>query len=216
MSDSDESDYIPDQEFESDISEPRFFGDWKVVSDTFIDSRDTDLFQQDYSYETHPAIVPTDMNSPKDCFEAFVSPKIVRELCSWTNIRAMMYFEEKHNYEMKVNGLKWREVTLPEMYIFMGLASLMGLTHMSRISHYWRKNFLLGGPPVFSSKIMSRNGYNRHIFIFITILKFLRFSNPRLAERSKPLTRLAMFFAHLRKNTMILGDMVKHAQLMSA
>ncbi|KAF5274694.1 hypothetical protein FQA39_LY07085 [Lamprigera yunnana] len=119
MSDSDESDYIPDQEFESDISdsdeefsdsesednfiEPRFFGDWKVVSDPFIDSRDTDLFQQDYSYEIHPVIVPTDMNSPKDCFEAFVSPKIVRELCSWTNIRAMMYFEEKHNYEMKLS-----------------------------------------------------------------------------------------------------------------
>ncbi|KAF5304142.1 hypothetical protein FQA39_LY01927 [Lamprigera yunnana] len=51
---SDESDYIPDQEFESDISdsdeefsdseseddfiEPRFFGDWKVVSDPFIDN----------------------------------------------------------------------------------------------------------------------------------------------------------------------------------
>ncbi|KAF5293114.1 hypothetical protein FQA39_LY13724 [Lamprigera yunnana] len=127
MSDSDKSDYILDQEFESDISdsdeefsdseseddfiELRFFGNWKVVSDPFIDSRDTDLFQQDYSYEIHPAIVPTDMNSPKHCFEAFVSPKIVRELCSWTNIRTMMYFEEKHNYEIKVNGLKWPELS---------------------------------------------------------------------------------------------------------
>ncbi|KAF5286877.1 hypothetical protein FQA39_LY00410 [Lamprigera yunnana] len=90
MSDSDESDYIPDQEFESDISdsdeefsdskseddfiEPKFFGDWKVVSDPFIDSRDTDLFQQDYSYEIHPEIVATDMHSPKDCFEAFPRP----------------------------------------------------------------------------------------------------------------------------------------------
>ncbi|KAF5275442.1 hypothetical protein FQA39_LY06899 [Lamprigera yunnana] len=62
MSDSDESDYIPDQEFESDISdsdeefsdseskddfiEPRFFGDWKVVSDPFIDSYPyTNVFQ---------------------------------------------------------------------------------------------------------------------------------------------------------------------------
>ncbi|KAF5278607.1 hypothetical protein FQA39_LY00649 [Lamprigera yunnana] len=57
MSDSDESDYIPDQKFESDISdsdeefsdseseddfiEPRFLGDWKVVSDPFIDKRST-------------------------------------------------------------------------------------------------------------------------------------------------------------------------------
>ncbi|KAF5305380.1 hypothetical protein FQA39_LY09209 [Lamprigera yunnana] len=53
MSDSDESDYILHQEFESDISdsdeefsdseseddfiEPRIFGDWKVVSSPFID-----------------------------------------------------------------------------------------------------------------------------------------------------------------------------------
>ncbi|KAF5276865.1 hypothetical protein FQA39_LY06416 [Lamprigera yunnana] len=137
MSDSDESVYIPNQEFESDMSdsdeefsdsesednfiEPRFFGDWKVVSDQFIDSRDTDLFQQDYSYEIHPAIVPTDMNSPKDCFEAFVSPKIVRDLCSWTYIRAMMYFEEKHNYEMKVkisipiSRNKWGSPCLPQI-----------------------------------------------------------------------------------------------------
>lgn len=174
MSSSDSSEYLPDQdEFEeSDISdsdeefsdsefedetEPRCFGNWKIVTNPFEDVRDTDLIEHTYDYDIHPAIGPGDMNSPRKCFEAFVSSKIVRQLCSWTNTRAMMYFEEKCDYEMKVNSLKWRDVTEQEMYIFMALIFLMGLIHLPRISDYWRRKFLLGGPPVFSAKVMSRN-----------------------------------------------------------
>ncbi|KAK9693510.1 hypothetical protein QE152_g34147 [Popillia japonica] len=75
-------------------------------------------------------------------------------------------------------------------------------------------------PPVFSARLMSMKRYlGMYTFfdnllilttmIFELILKFLRFSDPNAADRAYPLNRLAMFFSHLRENTLVLLDIGK-------
>lgn len=85
------------------------------------------------------------------------------------------------------------------MYAFIALVLMQGLIHLPHLSDYWRKDFLLAGPQVFSAAIMSRDR-------FLSIMKFLRFSDPKAADPSRPLTRLAMFFAFIKENTAIAID----------
>lgn len=152
---SDDDDYSNTDESDSD--EPLQFGEWQVISNPFNDKRNTDIFETNLPHEFHPAI---DINSPmsmRECFEAFISPQIVEYLCQWTNERAEMFLEAHDNLALKIHGLYWRNVAKDEMYVFISLVLMMGLVHLPDMHDYWRKTYLLGGPPIFSAEIMSRD-----------------------------------------------------------
>lgn len=206
----DESEYLPgtdeyDSDSDTDLSicdeeiEARHMGEWEIIIDPFADKRQTPLIIKDREYSVHPA-VDFDKNTPAlKCFESFIPPKLVNSLCKWTNERAGMYFIETYNSERKVHGLLWKDVTVSEMYIFISFILMMGIIHYPTIVSYFCRSFLCGGPEVFSSKIMSRNR-------FFSILKFIRFSDPKHGDKNKPLSRLFMFFAEIRDITTTLID----------
>ncbi|CAH1959610.1 unnamed protein product [Acanthoscelides obtectus] len=197
---SDEEDEFSYNSRESDVeAECVTFEGWIIVPHPEDDKRLTDVVQPTLHYDVHPAVVLEEVMSPMKCFETFVSETIVTFLCKWTNERAAKYFLENIDKNMKVHGLRWRDVTVSEMYVFIALVLMQGLIHLPHLSDYWRKDFLLAGPQVFSATIMSRDR-------FLSIMKFLRFSDPKATDPSRPMTRLAMFFAFIKENTMIAID----------
>lgn len=117
-----------------------------------------------------------------------MSKKVVENVCKWTNKRAQMYLEDKDS--LKVYDINWREVYADEFYVFIALTLIMGIIKYPRTKDYWSRSFLFGGPRVFH--IMSRNRY-------LSIMKFLRFSDPGAYAHGRPLTRITMFFALLRE-----------------
>lgn len=145
----------------------------------------------------HPGVDLDEMKLPENCFEAFLSPRIVQHVCDWTNERAGRYLIE--NGTLKVYGVIWKDVTIAEMYTFFSLHLYMGIVHYPEVRDYWRRDFLFSGPNVFSAEIMSRNR-------FFGILKFLRFSDPKAFVPGRPITRLAMFFSYVRDNCMNIID----------
>lgn len=147
--------------------------------------------------DIHPGVDLEEIKLAENCFTAFLSEKIVQHVCDWTNERAGRYLTEKAT--QKVYGVTWKDVTISEMYTFLSLHLYMGLVHYPTVRDYWQRNFLFGGPNIFTAEIMSRNR-------FFAILKFLRFSNPQAFVPGKPITRLAMFFSYLRENCMNIID----------
>lgn len=145
----------------------------------------------------HPAIDLDEMVCPEKCLTAFLSKKIIGLLCEWTNERAGIYLTE--NGTTKIYGIIWKDVTLDEMFVFLALQLYMGIVKYPKIQDYWNRDFLFGGPVIFHSEIMSRNR-------FCSILKMLRFSDPKAFVKGKPMTRLAMFFSYVRENCMNFID----------
>ncbi|KAG5869420.1 hypothetical protein JTB14_034655 [Gonioctena quinquepunctata] len=120
------------------------------------------------------------------CFESFVSPNIVNEICERTNRRAEIYLEA--NNVQTVCGLKWKTLKKDELYGYFSLNSPTGLVECPQLSDYWSTDILCRGPRVFHETVMSRNR-------FLSILKFIRFPPP---NQSAPLTRLGVFMARIR------------------
>ncbi|KAK9702878.1 hypothetical protein QE152_g29669 [Popillia japonica] len=100
------------------------FGEWRIITDPFSDTRDTSIYEKEFEYDIHPAIDMNETKSAKDFFEAFVSQKVVGFLCRWTNERALMHLEENNNLALKIHGIYWTNVQLPEMYTFILLLNL--------------------------------------------------------------------------------------------
>lgn len=176
---SDRYDYVKSEDelmsFEDNYSnidewdEPLQFGDWKVITNPFDDQRDSAIYKPTFPYEFHPAIDIDCPKSTRECFEAFVSPKIVEFICHWTNDRAQIFLEENDNLAVKIHGLYWKSVSVKEMYVFISLILIMGLVNLPNIHDYWRKTYLLGGPPVFSADVMSRDRYV-NLLLFCLVL----------------------------------------------
>lgn len=173
--------------------------DWTTITDPFDDKLPRDVPEFQSEYEFHPAIDFQDCLEAVNCFEAFVSTSIVKKLCEWTNKRADKYFEDNPHVTMKVFGLTYQLVETEEMYVFLALYFLTGVTKCPQISDYWSRDDVCTGPPVFHKSVMSRNRY-------LSILKFLRFSPPELAKRNAPLSRLGVFMALIKENCQTLVD----------
>ena len=133
--------------------------------------------------------IPT-FNSPSDAFESIIDEEVVESIVMWTNERAEKYFEGRDN--TIVNGIKWRPVTIPTMYIFFALVMNMGVVKEPEISNYWSRHPQYGGPAIFNSKVMSRN-------YFINILKFLRFGSVDDADKNNQKTRIEPLLDILRE-----------------
>ncbi|KAG5890939.1 hypothetical protein JTB14_019877 [Gonioctena quinquepunctata] len=165
---------------------------WTTVVKPFTDQFPKPVEEYHSEYEFNPAI---DFEESKDavvCFESFISPTIVDEICEWTNRPAEIYFEA--NNVQTVCGLKWKT-----LYVFFSLNLLTELVKCPQLSDYWSTDILCSGPRVFHKMVKSRNR-------FLSILKFIRFSLPDLVRQGAPLTRLGVFMARIRENGMNVVD----------
>ncbi|XP_045109149.1 piggyBac transposable element-derived protein 4-like [Portunus trituberculatus] len=79
----------------------------------------------------------------------------------------------------------------------------MGLVKLPRIAQYWRRDWVMSGPPVFCKEIMSRDR-------FFSILKFLRFSPPENVKKDDPRTRIEPFLSLLREKCKAVISPGKH------
>lgn len=94
-----------------------------------------------------------------DCFQLFMGKDMIAALWLWTNTRAAYFFPDNPNVSRKTfMGKKWSDVTEEEMYIFISLQLLMGVTHLPKISDYWSTSVLCQGPPIFGA-VVSRNRF---------------------------------------------------------
>lgn len=173
--------------------------DFVILGDPFADRRPSALPEVDDDFpDVHPEIISHHEEHPMsamECFQLFIPKDVVSSLCLWTNVRAAKFFREHPNINPnKFMGKKWRDVKEDEMYVFLTLQLLMGVTKLPRISDYWSTSILCQGPPVFNSAIMSRNRFSQ-------IQRFIRYSHPDDADRKNPLTRIATFFSMLQENT---------------
>ena len=133
--------------------------------------------------------IPT-FDSPTDAFQSIIDEEVVESIVMWTNERAEKYFEGRDN--TIVNGIKWRPVDIPTMYIFLALVMNMGVVKEPEISNYWSRHPQYGGPAIFNSKVMSRNH-------FLNILKFLRFGSVDDADKNNQSTRIEPLLDILRQ-----------------
>ena len=127
-------------------------------------------------------------DTPCQAFMSFVDNEIVQNVCGWTNKRAHKFLGEDRR---KINGIYWNDIVPKDLYIYLALVFNMGIVKHPRVSMYWSKDPVMGGPKLFTHKVMSRNR-------FLNITKFLRFSNPEEVQRNDPKTRIESFLDLLR------------------
>ena len=150
--------------------------------------------------DVHPEVIYENENHPysaMDCFMLFMGKDMVGKMCEWTNARANKFFVDNSTKSKKCfMGRSRRDVTISELYVFICLQLLMGITKLPKIPDYWSSSFLCRGPPVFCGAIMSRNRFQQ-------ILRFVRYSDPANADRKEPMSRFEGFFKMLRENCML-------------
>ncbi|XP_072392179.1 uncharacterized protein [Diabrotica undecimpunctata] len=135
---------------EEDVIDLTQMSDWIAIMDPF-DKLSTDISEFCFDYNFHPAIVFQDCMETVNCLESFVSSSIVKKLCEWTDQRADKYFNDNPHTAKKVFGLTSKQVTTEEMYVFIALYFLSGLTKYPQISDYWSTDNICTGPSVFTN-----------------------------------------------------------------
>lgn len=215
--DSSDEDYIPlderdsesDSSFEeleeddaSDVNEGGNTEDWKFISDVFGDKRPSALpdFTTVFS-GVNPGLEKPIF--PCDAFKLFFDTEVVTKMCEWTNERAEKFFDSHPENNRKVNGLRWRPVSVDDMYTFISLVLSMGITKLPRLHMYWSKGPMYSGPAIFCGEIMSRDR-------FLSVLKFLRFSSVQDVKRGEPKTRIEPFLDLLRDKCQLVMRPGKH------
>ncbi|XP_058874404.1 piggyBac transposable element-derived protein 4-like isoform X1 [Acipenser ruthenus] len=177
---------------------------WVPVTEPYTDySPPTFDFAPEHP-DIHPAV--ESLSSSLECFQAFLPEKVISFLCTCTNKRAAEYFTSKPDKQRKAFGLKWRDVLPDEMYVFLALVFLMGINQLPCMAAYWSQSILMRGPPVFCKEVMSRNR-------FLSIMKFLRFSEPDQVRKGQPRTRLEPFLSMIRKTSMESIDPGQHVAI---
>ena len=189
-------------DFENSGSDERTAGSWNLIGDVFRDERPNPLpdFTSVFS-GVNPALeVPS---TPSDAFKLFFDEDVVSKLCQWTNERAEKFFASRPQTDRKVNSLRWRPVTVDDMYTFFGLLLSMGITKLPRLFMYWSKGPMFSGPAIFCAEVMS---WGR----FMSILKFLRFSPVQHVRKGEPKTRIEPFLDLLRAKCQLVMRSDKH------
>lgn len=117
-----------------------------------------------------------------DYLEMFLPDSLFQLLCQWTNSRITI-----ENATRNIDGrdeLNCKPIDVAEMKTFLGLTILMGILKKPTIHAYWSCDSMISTP--YFAKCMSRDRY-------LTILRYLRFSNPYNVDVIAKHTRLQDF-----------------------
>ncbi|XP_058622801.1 piggyBac transposable element-derived protein 4-like [Onychostoma macrolepis] len=100
--------------------------------------------------EPGPQLSTADANSPMSLFKLFFTDSAVDNLCQNTNAQAARAAAKGRKY-------KWTDVSVDELYRYIGLVFYMAAVKMSSIADYWREDSLFSLP--FPATVMSRDRY---------------------------------------------------------
>ncbi|XP_058623214.1 piggyBac transposable element-derived protein 4-like [Onychostoma macrolepis] len=100
--------------------------------------------------EPGPQLRPCDAHTPMSLFKMLFSENAVSTLCRNTNSQAARARAKGHKY-------KWTDVSISELYCYIGLLFYMAMVKLRSIRDYWRQDSLFSVP--FPATIMSRDRY---------------------------------------------------------
>ncbi|KAG1934083.1 piggyBac transposable element-derived protein 4-like isoform X2 [Pimephales promelas] len=100
--------------------------------------------------EPGPQLNLSDSHSPMSLFKLFFSESAVSNLCHNTNAQAARALAKGRKYS-------WADVSVGDLYRYIGLVFYMAMMKMSSIADYWRQDGLFSVP--FPSTVMSRERY---------------------------------------------------------
>ena len=151
---------------------------------SFSDQQLFPLKECETDYHFYAALDLEELHNDKTCWQSFMNKNVVESMCQWTKERASQFFTKRNLKDTQkiINGLKWRDVLVPEVFVFLGLLLLTRLVKCSNLEGYWSSHLLTDRSAFFCAKVMSRNR-------FMSILKFLRFSMPSAAKSGSSLIR---------------------------
>lgn len=124
--------------------------------------------------------------SPLTAFLEYFSPDVFRLIVNMTNKnyhRKRRLREEARGVkssDKKSHNAEWKDTTVPEMKIFIGLLIAMGLDRRPELSMYWRTTCPVMRLPGFAAVMTSRR--------FSLIHRHLHFSEPEEITSEKPST----------------------------
>ncbi|XP_034164263.2 piggyBac transposable element-derived protein 4-like [Pangasianodon hypophthalmus] len=93
---------------------------------------------------------PCEAHTPMSLFKMFFSSTAVSTLCQNTNAQAARARAKGHKY-------KWTDVSISELYRYIGLLFYMAMVKLRSIRDYWRQDSVFSVP--FPATIMSRDRY---------------------------------------------------------
>lgn len=186
-------DELVDSEDISDLDDNVLESGFRLISDIFGDRRPDPIppFTSEYS-GINPLLTGAELSEPGAAFQQFFDDELVNAMCRWINEKADVFFQKNPQKKGKVHGLIWKAVTSGDVYTFLALLMVMGITHIPRYPMYWRKDIQVYGPPCFCKEVMSRDR-------FLSIMKFLRFSSAQQVRKDKPSTRIEPYLEMLRE-----------------
>ncbi|XP_052453856.1 piggyBac transposable element-derived protein 4-like isoform X27 [Carassius gibelio] len=100
--------------------------------------------------EPGPQMSTADSHSPMSLFKLFFTESAMENLCHNTNAQAARAMAKGCKY-------KWTDVSVDELYRYIGLIFYMSVVKMSSIADYWGKDSLFSLP--FPATVMSRDRY---------------------------------------------------------
>lgn len=110
--------------------------------------------------------VPIPENKPIDWFTLIIDDVFLQSIVRETNLYAEEVFLSENTKE-KSRICHWKELTLPEFKIFLGLLFHTGIVRMPQLQHYWRTDKLM---KTCFGEYMSRDR-------FLLILRCMHISN---------------------------------------
>lgn len=123
--------------------------------------------------------IPGD-NRPVDWFFLLLDEPLLESICKYTNKYALELFCGPNTTDQS-RITRWRELTVPELKIFLGLLLHTGTIKLNRLQDYWRKHRLLNLPCF--REYMSRDR-------FLLILRCINFSKIIPPGQPQPTDRL--------------------------
>ena len=193
---SDDSDLVHDAE---GVSEEEIVPDGEEDPEGFrfvipFDKKTPDVRHDDLPVFTKPDAGITrampSFGSPVEAFKVLMDYEVCTHIMQSSNERAAFYLQT--NQVRRVYGLVWKNISMDEFNVFIGLVLLAGIVRLPRIHMYWGDHVCWGGPKIFCGPVMSRNRFN-------TIMKFLRFTKIDEVIPGSPTTRVGSFLALLRQ-----------------
>lgn len=100
--------------------------------------------------EPGPQLSAADAHSPINLFKLFFTESAVENLCHNTNAQAARAAAKGRKY-------KWTDISVDELYRYIGLVFYMATVKMSSIADYWRQDSPFSLP--FPATVMSRDRY---------------------------------------------------------
>ncbi|XP_059392676.1 piggyBac transposable element-derived protein 4-like [Carassius carassius] len=100
--------------------------------------------------EPGPQLSAADSHSPMSLFKLFFTESAMENLCHNTNAQAARAIAKGRKY-------KWTDVSVDELYSYIGLIFYMAAVKMSSIADYWRQDTIFSVP--FPATVMSRDRY---------------------------------------------------------